>query len=137
MKKIKNNLFTLSIFLFTTLFASAQPGKTIDQIAAVVGNKIILKSDIEQQYLQYIGQGNYANDKVQCDILDQLLLSKLLLNQAILDSVEVTDAQVQERLDRNMEYFIQQFGSQEKLETFYGKTVLELKDDYRSMIKEQ
>ena len=118
-------------------FASAQPGKIIDQVAAVVGNKIILRSDIEQQYIQYIGQGNYANEKVQCEILDQLLMSKLLLNQAIFDSVEVNDAQVQERLDRNMEYFIQQFGSQEKLETFYGKTVLELQDEYRPLVREQ
>jgi peptidyl-prolyl cis-trans isomerase SurA len=137
MKKIKNNLFILSVFLLIALFASAQPSKVIDQVAAVVGNKIILKSDIEQQYLQYIGQGNYANEKIQCNILDQLLMSKLLFNQAILDSVEVTDAQVQERLDRNMEYFIQQFGSQDKLETFYGKTVLELKDEYRPLVKEQ
>ncbi|MEO5570996.1 MAG: peptidylprolyl isomerase [Bacteroidia bacterium] len=142
-----SHTFTLShfpTFIFTTLIvcifsvaATAQPGKIIDQIAAVVGNKAILKSDIEQQYLQYIGQGNYANEKVQCDILDQLLMSKLLLNQAILDSVEVTDAQIQERLDRNMEYFIQQFGTQEKLESFYGKTVLELKEEYRPLVNEQ
>jgi peptidyl-prolyl cis-trans isomerase SurA len=137
MKKIRNSFFILNIFLFAVLFASAQPAKIIDQVAAVVGNKIILRSDIEQQYLQYIGQGNYANEKVQCDILDQLLLNKLLLNQAILDSVEVTDAQVQDRLDRNMEYFIQQFGSQEKLETFYGKSVLELQDEYRPLVKDQ
>ncbi|HKR06215.1 MAG TPA: peptidylprolyl isomerase [Bacteroidia bacterium] len=129
--------FLLITLLLSSLLLTAQPGKVIDQVVAVVGNKIILKSDIEQQYLQYIGQGNYANEKVQCDILDQLLLSKLLLTQAILDSVEVTDAQVQERLDRNMEYFIQQFGSQEKLETFYGKSVLELKDEYRPLVREQ
>ncbi len=142
--KTEGHTFSLShfltfIFIFTILSiaSTAQPGKIIDQIAAVVGNKAILKSDIEQQYLQYIGQGNYANEKVQCDILDQLLMSKLLLNQAILDSVEVTDAQIQERLDRNMEYFIQQFGTQEKLESFYGKTVLELKDEYRPLVKEQ
>lgn len=137
MTKTKNNFFILIIFMLYNLIADAQPAKVIDQVAAVVGNKIILKSDIQQQYLQYIGQGNYANEKMQCDILDQLLLSKLLLNQAIFDSIEVTDAQVQERLDRNMDYFVQQFGSQEKLEAFYGKTVLELKDDYRSMVREQ
>ena len=137
MEKIRNRIFALNFFLIAVLFASAQPGKIIDQVAAVVGNKIILRSDIEQQYLQYIGQGNYANEKIQCDILDQLLLNKLLLNQAILDSVEVTDAQVQDRLDRNMEYFIQQFGSQEKLETFYGKSVLELQDEYRPLVRDQ
>src|ERR1051325_7448581 len=98
--------FVLLSSLLIAFYANAQRAKVIDQVAAVVGNKIILKSDIEQQYLQYIGQGNYGNDKVQCEILDQLLMSKLLLNQAILDSVEVTDAQVQERLDRNMEYFV-------------------------------
>ena len=84
MIKQKNKFFLL--FLMAVKFASAQPGKIIDQVAAVVGNKIILRSDIEQQYIQYIGQGNYANEKVQCEILDQLLMSKLLLNQAIFDS---------------------------------------------------
>ena len=50
--------FLTIILIVTTMASNAQPGKTIDQVAAVVGNKIILKSDIEQQYLQYIGQGN-------------------------------------------------------------------------------
>jgi peptidyl-prolyl cis-trans isomerase SurA len=139
-------LQTFYCLLFLTLFFvnhasgqrdSSKDNKVIDQVVAVVGSKIILKSDIEQQYLQYISQGNYANEKIKCNVLDQLLLNKLLLTQAIIDSVEVTDAQIQDRLDRNMEYFIQQFGSQEKLEEFYGKTALELKDDYRPLVKEQ
>lgn len=136
---IRFGLFAFCIFYISTLQLSfAQPAsKVIDQVAAVVGSKIILKSDIEQQYLQFISQGNYANEKMKCEILDQLLLNKLLLNQAILDSVEVTDAQVQDRLDRNMEYFVQQFGSEEKLQAFYGKSILELKEDYRTIVKEQ
>lgn len=139
MQKRTNHFTLLSFFLILNIpsIAQSDSSKVIDQVAAVVGNKIILKSEIEQQYIQYTSQGNYANERVKCDILDQLLVNKLLLNQAILDSVEVTDAQVQDRLDRNMEYFIQQFGSQEKLETFYGKSTIELKDDYRPLVREQ
>lgn len=136
MKKINKILIT-PLFCLLYFSASSQPGKVIDQVAAVVGNKVILLSDIEAQYLQFISQGNYADEKIKCNILDQLLLNKLLLHQAILDSVEVSEAQVEEKLDRNMEFYIKQIGSQEKLEQYYGKTVLELKDEYRPLIREQ
>ncbi|MFI5219235.1 MAG: peptidylprolyl isomerase [Bacteroidia bacterium] len=126
---------TILISLQHPLFS--QPSKVIDMVAAVVGNKIIMKSDIEAQYVQYLGEGNYANENIKCGILDNLLFSKLLLHQAILDSVEVTEAQIQEKLDRNIEFYIKQIGSQEKLEQYYGKTVLELKDEYRPLIRDQ
>lgn len=136
MRKRKNNILIV-FFLILNLPSNAQPGKIIDQVAAVVGNKVILKSDIEAQYLQYLSQGNYADEKIKCNILDQLLFSKLLLHQAILDSVEVSESQIEEKLDRNMDFYIKQIGSQEKLEDYYGKTVLELKDEYRPLIRDQ
>ncbi len=128
------------IFLMLILLPSgisAQPSRMIDGIVATVGNKIILKSEIEMQYQQYISQGNYGDEQIKCGILDQSLYNKLLLNQAILDSVEVTEAQIEEKLDRNIEFYIRQIGSKEKLEAFYGKTVLEIKEEYKPLIKEQ
>ncbi len=117
--------------------AAAGQGGTIDQVAATVGNRIILKSDIETQYQQYISQGNYPDSFLKCRIIDQLLYTKLLLNQAVLDSVEVNDAEVQDKLDRNLDFYMEQLGSQEKLEEFYGKTVAEIKDEYEPLIREQ
>ena len=129
--------FTTVVLSLVTFLCQAQPGKVIDQLAGVVGNKVILQSEVETQYQQFLAQGNYANEKIKCIILSQMLLNKLLLNQAILDSVEVTDAQVDEKIDRNMEYYIRQIGSKEKLEAFYGKTILELKEEYRPLVREQ
>ena len=87
-------------------------GQTLDQVAAVVGSKIVLKSEIEQQNHQYLmQQGYYGETDIRCKILDQLMLNKLLLNQAILDSIEVTDDQVNQKIDQNLNYFIRQLGS--------------------------
>lgn len=116
---------------------AAQPGKTIDAVIATVGNKIILQSEVESQYHQFLSQGNYADERIKCRILEQALLNKLLLHQAIIDSVAVSDAQIDEKINRNLEYYIKQFGSKEKLETFYGKSIIEIKEEYRPLIKEQ
>ncbi len=134
---LKSKLF-IFIFLFTAAFASAQPSaNVIDQVAAVVGGKIVLKSEIEQQYQQYLQQGNYSDPNLKCKILDQLMLTKLLLNQAILDSVEVTDEQVNQKIEQNLAHYISQIGSVERLEEYYGKSVPEIKEEFRPVMKDQ
>jgi peptidyl-prolyl cis-trans isomerase SurA len=120
-----------------SVVAAGQSGKMLDAVIATVGNKIILHSEIETQYQQFLSQGNYADEKIKCRILEQALLNKLLLHQAILDSLTVSDAQVDEKINRNLEYYIKQFGSKEKLEAFYGKSIEEIKEEYRPLIKEQ
>ena len=128
----------LLVSLSINNFANAQqPGNIIDQVAAVVGSKTVLKSEIEQQYHQFIQQGNYGNADLKCKILDQLMLNKLLLNQAILDSIEVTDDQVNQKIDQNLSYFIKQLGSPERLEEYYGKSIAELKEEFKPVVKEQ
>ncbi|MBL7929218.1 MAG: peptidylprolyl isomerase [Bacteroidia bacterium] len=129
-------LFSVLLILYVAR-AVSQPGRTLDAVIATVGNKIILNSEIEAQYHQFLSQGNYADEKIKCRILEQSLLNKLLLHQAILDSIAVSDAQVDEKINRNLEYYIRQFGSKEKLEAFYGKSIVEIKEEYRPLIKEQ
>ena len=130
-------------FLFTTDVVAQendQPeGTIIDEVVAVVGQNYILLSDIENQYLQMRLQGNVDVEEpvMKCRILENLLFEKLMLHQAELDSVEVTPEQVDAELDRRMRYFIGQFGSQEKLEKFYDKTVIEFKAELRDVIIEQ
>ena len=68
---------------------------------AVVGSNIILRSDIEKQYNQAVAQGEPRSEKLRCMIFDQLLLQKLMINQAALDSLIVTDAQVEAELAAN------------------------------------
>jgi peptidyl-prolyl cis-trans isomerase SurA len=118
--------------------AGAQP-QAIDRIVAVVGKNMILESDIETQYLQRRMQGDIQGSEstVKCQILENMLLEKLLLNQAELDSIVITDSQVEQELDNRLRVFIQQFGSQEKLEEFYQKSLVEIKDEFRPLVKNQ
>lgn len=111
----------------------------IDGVVAVVGANVILRSDIENQYLQFRAQGNIQGsaEKVRCQILEGLLFQKLLYHQAQIDSVKVTDAQVDGEMDHRMRMFIGQVGSPEKLEEYYQKSISEIKEEMRDIIKEQ
>jgi len=112
--------------------------KIIDKVVAVVGENSILYSDIENQYLQYIMQGYTANSQnIRCRLFEEILFAKLLLNQAQLDSVDVSDDQVEAELDRRLQYYISQIGSKDELERYYNKTLDEIKNDLKSVIKEQ
>lgn len=111
----------------------------LDQVVAVVGKNIILKSDIETQYLQYRMQGFIEGNSrtIKCDILKDLIFQNLLLNQADVDSIVVGESQVEQELDRRFRYFISQFGSKEKLEEYYDKSVDEFKEEMRVVVKKQ
>ncbi len=132
----KATIFLMAVF--SGLLCWAQPtGETVDKIVAVVGNKIILMSEVETQYWQLVMQGEKQTDELRCNILEELMLQKLLLNQAETDSLEVSESQVDEELDRRLRYFIQQFGSPEALEKYYSKTIPEIKDEFRDLIRQQ
>jgi peptidyl-prolyl cis-trans isomerase SurA len=125
------------VILFTTLtFVKAQY-KTLDKIAAVVGSGIILQSDIESQYATYLAQGNPPNPGIKCYVLQQLLTQKLLAQQAVIDSVTVTDDEVDNEVDRRMRAMIQRAGGQDRLEQFLGRSVIQYKDEMRPEQKEQ
>lgn len=116
----------------------AQPtGEPIDKIVAIVGEKIIMLSDVETQYWQIVMQGTKQTDELRCTILEELLLQKMLLTQAEIDSLVVTDDQVQSEIDRRLRYFIQQLGSPEALEKYYNKSIPEIKDEFQDLIKDQ
>lgn len=132
---IKKSFVVLSIILASVSLKSQE---IIDQIIATVGSEIVLKSDIENQFIQIQGQGYYAETgDLKCDILEELMFQKLLYIQAIEDSIEVTTKEVDTELDRRLSVFINQLGSEEKLEEFYGKTILEIRSDFREIIREQ
>ena len=128
------------IIIFNFGFAGAQqPADSIvDGIVGIVGSKMIMKSDIEKQYLEFRMQGNIQGTATatKCLIMENMLYQKLLLNQAEIDSVTVTDAMVESEMDRRMRYFINQAGSPEKLEEYFQKTIVEIKNDMREIIRE-
>ncbi|CAN5515250.1 peptidylprolyl isomerase [soil metagenome] len=139
---INKNVVLLLFLFFLVPQADAQSTgepetNVVDQIAGIVGSNIVLQSEIETQYTQFIQQGNYSFPDLRCRILDQLLLNKLLLNQANLDSLTVGDDQVNGKIDNNLSYYIQQIGSVEKLEQFYGKSIAELKEEFKPLVRDQ
>ena len=134
---IKFKLFLLSILLSGLLLAQDTNNVVIDEIIAVVGDEIVTKSSLETQYFQYLAQGEKATDDLRCVIMEDLLFQKLLLNQAKIDSIEVTDGQVESELDRRMRYFIGQIGSQKALEAYYKKSIDQIKSELRENLREQ
>jgi peptidyl-prolyl cis-trans isomerase SurA len=127
----------LFILFYSLLFTTANAQKMVDQIVAVVGDKIILQSDIENQYLQLRAQGISGSADMKCDILNNFLTQKLLVNQAEIDSVVIPETQVEMELNQRLDYFVNQIGSQEKLEEYFNKSMLEIKEDFREIVREQ
>ena len=138
LKYINRTFLLLMVFIMPSLLYAQKSDTVIDQIIGIVGNKIILQSDLEAQYQQYLAQGHYKDESAKCDVLDQLLLTKLLIHYANIDSVTVSDAQVEGEIEKRIAYFTEQFnGSTEKLEEYYQKSVPEIKDEFRPLVKEQ
>ena len=139
MRIMRNNLIVLTVVLFTvSLNIKAQDdSKIIDKIVAVIGSNIILKSDLEAQIVSLRAQGVLVDDNTRCELMEEMLFQKLLLHQAMLDSVVVSEAEVEGELDRRMNYFISQIGSEKNLEQYYKKSILEIKDELRGNIKDQ
>jgi peptidyl-prolyl cis-trans isomerase SurA len=115
-----------------------QQDTIVEGIVAIVGGNMILKSDIENQYLQIRSQGNIqgTSTTLKCQLLEAMLFQKLLLHQSQVDSLTVTDAQVDNEMDRRMRYFIAQAGTPERLEEHFGKSLDEIKREMKEMIRE-
>ena len=120
-----------------TMAIYAQPsGQVVDKVAAVIGDKIVLQSEVQTHYLEYVAQGAVTNN-TRCQVLEDLMYQKLLLIEAEEDTtMSVSDAQVEQELDKRIQYYISQFGSTEKFEKFYGKTVDQFKEEYRPEVKD-
>lgn len=138
MKNQLNKLIILFLLIFSQMHGYSQTdGTVIDGIVATVGDKIILKSDIENQIASLKSQGVLVGNEEKCQIFEELLFTKLLINQAEIDSVEVSDAQVESEMNRRLDYFIAQVGSEKRLEQYYKKSMIEIKTEFREIIKEQ
>ena len=127
-----------ALFMSAGYYAQAQPtaSNLVDGVIAVVGDKIVLRSELESEYTNWLAQENEPDPEMRCVILDQLLTNKLMLRQAELDSLEVGEEEIDGQIDRRLRYFISMIGSREKLEEFYGKSILEIKEEFRPQVKE-
>ncbi|MDQ6477051.1 peptidylprolyl isomerase [Dyadobacter sp. LHD-138] len=135
-KLIVLQLFAVCTFCFSlTSFGQGQSGVMLDKIIARVDNHYILSSELEEMYNSYAANGQKAPEK--CQILESLIINKMLLAKAEIDSVTVEDKSVDNELDGKMNYMIQRFGSEKNLVEAYGKSVDNLKTELRTQVKEQ
>ena len=134
------------VFLFLATFGAAiiihaqstQPKAVIaDKIVAVVGNKIILKSDLDNSIIDMQRQNIAVPANARCMMLEQAMGIKALVLQAEKDSLPVTDEEVETIIDNRIRSFIAQFGSKDELEKVAGKTIYQLKEDFREPIRDQ
>jgi peptidyl-prolyl cis-trans isomerase SurA len=133
MKKI----LTFSLLIVLSYVASAQAQKIVaDKIIGVVGDRIILQSDVKNAIADASRSGQPLPEDAECLILEQALVSKVLMLQAVKDSLPVTDEEVEADLDLRIREFIRSYGTQEELERVAGKTIYQIKDDARESIKE-
>lgn len=132
-------LFFVASLLATAVSAQEPKTQVVDKVVAVVGKNIILQSDVESQYMQYRMQGNIegSGSAMRCAILEELLFQKLMLNQAEMDSLTISDNEVDMELNRRISELIGRAGSQEKLESYFNKTMPEIKDELRRLVKEK
>jgi peptidyl-prolyl cis-trans isomerase SurA len=130
-------LLTLSLLSINCLLY-AQPRKVIaDKIAAQVGDKIILRSDVYNAVLDVQRQGGQLPPNPECVLMEAQLIQKTLVLQAEKDSLPISDDEIEAALDNQIRGFIMQYGSKEVLEEVAGKTVYQLKEDFRVPFRER
>ena len=135
MIKLKNS-FLLCCFYFCFIVNLNAQETVIDRVIAVVGANTVLQSELEANYQQMISAQEVVNENSRCKLLEELLYQKLLLAQAQKDSLNISEAQVEQELDRRMNYYIQQFGSEERFTAFYGKSVENFKNDLKDNVRD-
>jgi peptidyl-prolyl cis-trans isomerase SurA len=130
--------YALTIVAICTLFnvSFSQTGDLIDKVIGVVGNEIVLLSDLEMQALQ-VNEGIEPDDQRRCMVFEELLFQKLLLTQARFDSIEVGESEIQQTIEQRLQYFYGMLGSKEAFEEYYGKTEAEWREEFHDDIEEQ
>ncbi|MFW5760583.1 MAG: peptidylprolyl isomerase [Cyclobacteriaceae bacterium] len=126
-------------FLVSPMVMAQEKTQVVDEIIAKVDNFIILKSDLEKAYRDFMNrnQQQISDKAAKCTVLEQLVIQKLMVAKAEIDSVVVEDEAVMANLERKMQYFIAQIGSEEEIENYYGKTIEEFKEELKEEEREQ
>jgi len=135
MKRFFGYLVLILLAPLATL-AQNRPGMIIDQIVGVVGDNVIMESELEVEFSQLRKEFPEASDSFKCEILKQRLNEKVLLAKAQIDSVELSEDRVNSELDKRIQYFARQMGGIKTMEEYYGKSISEIKANNRDKIRE-
>jgi peptidyl-prolyl cis-trans isomerase SurA len=131
-------LASISLLFIITQIGFSQPGRTsLDGVVAQIGDNVILTSDIEAQVAQAKQSGMKITPEFRCKGLEGIMYQQLLVNQALLDSLVVTDQQVDAEMENRIRVIEEQIGGREKMEKFYGKSISQIKAEFREIIRER
>lgn len=139
MKKLFSLSVLISMFNFVAIAQNTCNGVVVDKVIAIVGQNMIKQSELEGALLQQkmnsklIIEDEFAT---KCDLLEGMLINKLMLHQAEVDSIEVTDDEVNREMDNRIRYMISAYGSQENLERQMRKSLSEIKDYFKDVIRD-
>lgn len=138
MKAVKGIVLAMMAFLAVSASAQENKGFVVDQIIAKVDNHIVLKSDLDRAYQDYLTNGGSQSQNVRCQYLVLLIRNKLMMAKAEIDSVVVADVDVDENTQNRMDMILAQAGtSPDDLEKLYGKTMEQIRLELRDQIREQ
>lgn len=132
--KIKNLLSIAAILSAISLWA-ATPGNVIEEVAWMIGDEPIYRSDIERMYQDMQSERVPVQGDPYCIIPEQIAIERLFLHQADLDTIEVQESMVQVQLDQQMNYLINNLGSREKVEQYFRKPFPEIREYYAENIR--
>lgn len=130
---VKTTVILLSLIFPAMLFSQ---DNIIDQVVWVVGDEAILKSEVEEERLAALSERRDIDGAPYCVIPEQLAIQKLFLNQAEIDSIEVDDSEIISRVDAQINFFIQQIGSEEKVEEYFNKTMTQIREKLRQNVRD-
>jgi peptidyl-prolyl cis-trans isomerase SurA len=134
---MKHLLAILTVLIVNTIVIGQEP-MIIDKVVATVGDEIILLSDVEEQYDYDRERMGTLNESAKCGILERIMVQKLLVNQAKLDSVIVEDDQVEQQLGQRIDYILSLMNNDiGQFEEYYGKTVAQVRNEMREELRGQ
>lgn len=132
----RKSILTLIAIVAACSMVSAQKYKYIDKTVAVVGNEAIMISDIESSVKERGAQGLSSDRNVRCEVLENMLESKLFLMQARIDSLSVNQDNVEGMLSQRIDQFLTYLGGEDKLEEYFGKPLYRLRQDWRKQYED-
>ncbi|MFT5920777.1 MAG: peptidyl-prolyl cis-trans isomerase SurA [Flavobacteriales bacterium] len=134
---MKQVCVSIALLLFSVISVAQTQGEIIDRIIGVIGDEIILQSELENDLIQMKMNGQDPDGLSKCSSFEQLLFQNLLLNQARIDSLVVSESQIQGTIDQRLDYFVSIFGTIEAFEAEYGKSIAQWRSDFHDPIEEQ
>ena len=135
--KFRFIVFAAALFLTTGLSAQKYPGGLVDKTVAVVGNEVILVSDIESEVQQMQAQGRSSDRDMRCTILERMMENKIFLMQARIDSLTVNYDMVDGELNNRIDQYRTYLGGDEELEKYFGKPLYKLRQEWRQLFEDQ